>query len=126
MTHTLSYNMYSTNLVKKLSYFYKPEYNFFWNKKLSEMFTEPNDPINTVQNYVPTASFNITVSAPKRHFFCRFRTEFLTLFWMLPFMYASSILFFFYQITNISRRVLTVTFFILCFHNYVPSNKHAN
>jgi len=43
-----------------------------------------------------------------------------------PFIHASSILFYFYQIPNISRRVLTVTFFIPCFHNYVTSNKQAN
>ena len=33
------------------------------------MFTDPNDPVNIVRNYLPKTSFSITDSAPKRHFF---------------------------------------------------------
>jgi len=90
------------------------------------MFTESNYPFNTVGNYVPKASFNITISCPKRHFFLGFAQSFL----LYSECYDSCMLlltfFFFYQITNINRRVLTVTIFILCFYNYVTSNKQAN
>jgi hypothetical protein len=77
MTHLLSYNMCSNRFSKKTLFFYKPKYHLFF---LSEKFTEPNDPIITARNYLPKASFNITVSSSKKHFFCRFITEFVTLF----------------------------------------------
>jgi phosphorylcholine metabolism protein LicD len=77
-THTLSHNMYSINLVKKALFFCINLDIIYFEKNASEMFTQPNDPINTIRNYVPKASFNITISFPKRHFF-RFCTEFLTL-----------------------------------------------
>lgn len=50
---------------------------------VGEMFTEPNDPTNTVRNCVPKANFNITISSPKRHFLCFAQNFLLYSEWVL-------------------------------------------